>query len=102
METTDNQAYQPGVDQNQGVVGTMARAEQTATLDPETIGASQEEGLSPNASINAMLPSPEPDITDAEADTSGGMNDDLLVEKALEAGEIDVEGDENDRDIDGL
>ncbi len=45
--------YQPGTDQNQGVVGEMARNEQVSTLDPAEVGVSQEPRLDPNTFTNA-------------------------------------------------
>ncbi len=110
-------AYQPGTDQNQGIVGQMARAEQQTTFDQTQSGVAQNEGLSPSA----MLPSPDPDLTqpvgegildssgtetdgdpDDEDIVSAGVNDDMLTETDVEAHDIDVEGDENDRTIDDL
>lgn len=93
----NNAAYQPGTDQNQGVVGTMARAEQTNTLDPAEVGAAQEPRTSPNAVTRA-----ESDMLDMAGEAT---NADMLDEEAVANGDVDVNGDDSyyeaDTDEDG-
>ena len=93
MESQTND-YQPGTDQNQGILGEMARNEQTGTLDPATAGVSQEPRLDPNAVTNAEAARQE---LGADAD-----NDDAATEKAVENGDVTIEGtDEEQASFDG-
>ncbi len=93
MESQED-TYQPGVDQNQGVVGEMARNEQAGTLDPVTIGVSQEPQLDPNAFTNAEAAKQE---LGADAD-----NDDAANEEAVEDGDVTIIGtDEEQASFDG-
>lgn len=48
METNPSE-YEPGIDQNQGVAGTMARNEQHGDTEPE---GTQLAGLDPNLATN--------------------------------------------------
>ena len=79
-------AYNPADDENQGVVTTMVRNEGP--------GESQDDSLSPSA----MLPGPDPDLTeqlnDDDADEADATNEDLLDEEGVGEHDIDVEGDE--------
>ncbi len=93
MESQEDN-YQPGVDQNQGIVGEMARNEQSGTLDPATVGVSQEPQLDPNAVTNAEAARQE---LGADAD-----NEDAATEEAVEDEDITVEGtDEEQASFDG-
>lgn len=93
MESQEDN-YQPGTDQNQGVVGQMARAEQNGPFDPMENGASQAARFDPNAITNE-----EATREELGADAT---NDDMLAEEAIENGDVTVEGtDEEQASFDG-
>lgn len=83
MESQEDN-YQPGTDQNQGVVGQMARAEQNGPFDPMENGASQADQFDSNDNTNEEAARQE-----LGADAT---NDDMLTEEAIEDGDITVEG----------
>ncbi len=91
--------YQPGTDQNQGVLGEMARNEQASTLDPATVGVSQEPQFDPNVFTNTEAANHAMARQELGADAD---NDDVSGEEAVEDGDVTIEGtDEEQASFDG-
>lgn len=89
-----NENYQPGTDQNQGIVGEMAHAQQVSNLDPREVGVSQEPQFDPNVDTNAEVAKEE-----LGADAA---NEDLLTEETVADDDDTVEGnDEEQASFDG-
>ena len=80
MNTDEKEAYNPADDDNQGVVQLMAQGEEP------NAGVSQADYMNP---VKAQGPEPEK----AEVDESAidGVNDDVLIEKAVENDEIELD-----------
>lgn len=93
MESQED-TYQPGVDQNQGIVGELARNEQTGTLDPAMTGVAQEPQFDPNATTN--------DEAAREELGADAADNDMMDEEAVEDGDVTIEGtDEEQASFDG-
>lgn len=84
MNQNDNE-YNPAEDENQGVMTKMVQDEDA------NAGVSQVDRMSPVTAQGPESQKAEVNESDAEAN---GANDDLLAEEAVEAGNIEVEGDE--------
>lgn len=67
MENKPNE-YEPGIDQNQGVVGTMARHEQHGDTEPE---GTQLTELDPNLVTNQVSTGAEDEEDEPSTDTMG-------------------------------
>ncbi|GAB2579356.1 hypothetical protein [Spirosoma areae] len=86
MNPNDNNDYNPAEDDNQGVVQLMAQSEEA------NAGVAQAQYMNP---VTAPGPEAEKaevsdraDLLPSDTDTeSDGINDDLLAEEAVEAGE---------------
>lgn len=94
-DNLDNQAgYNPADDDNQGVAQLMAQGAQANN----NAGVAQENGVI----STGLNPSPEPYLPGETSDDpiDGGSNNDMLIEEAIESGDVDVEGDDTDRDTD--
>jgi len=82
MNSDDNKDYNPADDDNQGVVQLLAQGEEA------NAGIPQANYMNP-----ARMQGPEPEkaeVNETEGD-SVGVNDDLLEEEAVEAGEVNEE-----------
>ena len=84
MNPNDNNEYNPATDDNQGVVQLLAQGEQAGG------GVAQAEYMNPitNQGPEAVKDEVNPSDTDAN-----GVNDDLLAEEDVEAGDVDVDND---------
>ena len=83
MNTPDNQNYNPADDVNQGVVQLLAQGEEANK------GVSQVERLNP---VTDQGPEPEKDeVNPSEID---GVNDDVLAEEEVEAGNVEEKQEE--------
>ena len=81
MNPTNNE-YNPADDENQGVITKMVQGEEANT------GVSQVDRMSP---VTAQGPeSQKAEVNDSDTEANG-MNDDLLAEEAVEAGDINEE-----------
>ena len=67
MENKPNE-YEPGIDQNQGVVGTMARNQQHGDTEAE---GTQQANLDPNLVTNQDTTGAGEDATEPETDNLG-------------------------------
>lgn len=77
---TDN--YNPVDDENQGVAGSMMRAEKA------TYGVPQTDYMGP---VTNQGPEPEKaEVNDSDSEANG-INDDVLAEEEVEAGSVDEE-----------
>jgi hypothetical protein len=82
MNSTNNQDYNPAEDENQGVLTKLAQGEEANE------GVSQIEYMNP-----VYNQGPEPikeEVNDTDSD-SNGVNDDLMAEEDVEAGDVEVD-----------
>ncbi|MBD2752315.1 hypothetical protein [Spirosoma validum] len=80
MNTSDNNAYNPADDDNQGVVQLMAQGQEASP------GVSQYERINP---VKASGPEPEKAEVNENTDDEG-LNDDITAEEDVENGEADT------------
>ncbi|AQG78144.1 hypothetical protein [Spirosoma montaniterrae] len=85
MNPNDNQDYNPAEDDNQGVVQPLAQATNG--------GFSQSGGI---AIPTAQGPETIREEVNASDTDANGVNDDLLAEEDVEAGNVNVEYEEGD------
>lgn len=87
MNPLDNSQYNPEEDENQGVIIRLVQGERAGG------GVPQDGGIDP---ISAQGPEPvKEEVNDSDTDANG-VNDDMLVEEDVEAGNVDVEYEEGD------
>ncbi|MGF7215356.1 hypothetical protein GGR92_001496 [Spirosoma lacussanchae] len=87
MNPNDNQSYNPADDDNQGVAQLLAQAQEANTGEPQAGGINPVRDQGP-------LPIKE-EVNESDADANG-VNDDLLAEEDVEAGQVDIEYEEGD------
>lgn len=80
MNSTEDKAYNPADDDNQGVVQLMAQGQEASP------------GVAQNERINPVTASgPEPEKAEVNEDTDDeGINDDIIAEEEVEDGEADT------------
>lgn len=82
MNTNNNEKYDPGTDENQGVITKLVQGEEANT------GIAQADYMNP---LKAQGPEPEKaEVNETNTDAEG-INDDVLAEEEVENGNIDVE-----------
>jgi len=79
---TDNESYDPATDENQGVLTTLIQA------DEASHGVAQVDRMDPHPTAQGPEPIKE-EVNDEEA--SNGVNDDMLEEEDVEAGNVDAD-----------
>ena len=85
-----NKNYNPATDENQGVMTTMIQS------DDANDGVSQVERMSP---VENQGPEPiKEEVAESDETVSNGVNDDMLAEEDVEAGEANVDVDYEDGD----
>lgn len=82
MNANDSKEYDPADDDNQGVVQRMAQGEEANT------GVSQVNRMSP---VTAQGPETEKAETNTSDTDANGINDDVLAEEDVEAGDVEEE-----------
>lgn len=83
MNSNDNNDYNPAEDENQGVITKLAQGEDANN------GVSQIEYMTPV--FNQGPESVKEEVNDSDTE-SNGVNDDVLTEEEVEAGNVDVDG----------
>ena len=86
-----NQSYDPATDENQGVMTTMIQA------DEANEGVPQVERMAPHPTAQGPEPIKD-EVTEPDEPVSNGVNDAMLAEEDVEAGDVNVDVDYEDGD----